>query len=126
MAQDEQDDAQHDPHDQLLELRDEFIQSTTPLQGFMAQLRRYMGSPLTAILVTLGALAWTLLNTVLGRHAWDPEPFSGLNTFGTVAALVATILNLAGQQREDEAARRISQQRVRSNSRSLNDRLTSI
>ena len=109
MAQDQQDEARRDPHDQLLELRDEFVQSTTPLQGFMAHLRRHLGAPITAIVVTLGALAWTVLNIGLGRHALDPAPFEGLNTLGTVAALIATILILAGQQREDEAARRISQ-----------------
>ena len=97
-----------DPHEELLELRSEFERSATPLQRFAARIRCYLGAPLTAIMVTLAALAWTLVNAAMGRHAFDPAPFAALNTFGTVGALVATVLILAGQRREDEAARRIS------------------
>ena len=97
-----------DPHDELNELRSEFERSTTTLQHFAGRVRCYLGAPLTAILVTLACLVWALVNTALGRHAFDPAPFGFLNTLGTVGALIATLLILAGQRREDEAARRIS------------------
>ena len=97
-----------DPHDELIQLRAEFEQSTTSLQRFAARVRCYLGAPITAIVVTVAAATWVLANLALGSRAYPPAPFHALNTFSTVAALVATILILAGQRREDEAARRVS------------------
>ena len=97
-----------DPHDELIKLRTEFEQSTTPLQRLIARIRCHLGSPGMVFLVGGAALAWVLVNTAYGRRAFDPAPFNTLETFATVAALLATILILAGRRREDEAARRIS------------------
>ena len=97
-----------DPHEELNRLRVEFEQSTTRLQRLVGQIRCHLGSPATVLLVGGAALAWVFANTALGRRAFDPPPFATLETFATVAALLATILILAGQRREDEAAKRIS------------------
>ncbi len=97
-----------DPHEELIKLRNEFEQSTTPLQRLIARIRCNLGSPGMVLLVGGAALVWVLVNTALGRRAFDPPPFDTLETFATVAALLATILILAGQRREDEAALRIS------------------
>ena len=105
---DDEGDGRSDPHKELNKLRDEFEQSTTPLQRLVARIRCQLGSPGMVLLVGGAALAWVLVNTAFGRHAFDPPPFDTLETFATVAALLATILILAGQRREDEAARRIS------------------
>jgi uncharacterized membrane protein len=64
----------------------------------------YLAAPASALVVALAAAAWAIANAVFGRRAWDPPPFAALETFATVAALITTILILAGQRREDQAA----------------------
>jgi uncharacterized membrane protein len=109
MAEDRRDERPAaDSHDELIQMRAEFEGSTTSLQRLAAQLRYSMGAPATALLVTGLIMVWVVANTALGRHALDPGPFEALNTVCTVAALIATLLILAGQRREDEAARRIA------------------
>jgi uncharacterized membrane protein len=97
-----------DPHDELLALRDEFERSTTPLQRLMGQIRCHLGSPAAVIIAVVLVLGWMVLNVLAARRALDPAPFGYLNTFVSVSALLATIMLLAGQRREDEAARRVS------------------
>jgi uncharacterized membrane protein len=97
-----------DSHDELIQMRVEFEGSTTPLQRLAAQIRCHMGAPITALLVTALILVWAVANVALGRRAYDPAPFEAMNTVCTVAALIATLLILAGQRREDEAAKRIA------------------
>jgi len=97
-----------DSHDELIQMSAEFEGSTTSLQRLAAWIRCYLGAPVTAILVTGLIIVWVVANIALGRHAYDPRPFDALNTVCTVAALIATLLILAGQRREDEAAKRIA------------------
>jgi len=97
-----------DSHDELIQLRIEFEGSITSLERLAAGVRRYMGAPSTAIVVTVLIVVWAGANAALGRRAFDPAPFDAMNTVCTVAALIATLLILAGQRREDEAAKRIA------------------
>ena len=95
-----------DLHDQLIELRAEFDQAATPLQRLVGRVTCHLASPITPILAAMAAAVWVAANIALGRRAPDPPPFAWLETFATLAALVATLLILAGQRREDEAERR--------------------
>ena len=97
-----------DPHDELLRLRAEFEQSTTGLQRSMTHIRRHLSAPAAVIIAILVVAVWTIWNVALGRGAFDPAPYPALNTVVSVGALIATILILAGQSREDEAAKRIA------------------
>ena len=101
-------DAISDPHQELQSLRAEFERSATPLQRFMVRIRCHIGSPSAAIIAVTAVAGWVLGNAALGRNAIDPSPYPVLNTIVSVGALIATILILAGQRREDEAAKRIS------------------
>ena len=96
-----------DPHDELARLRAEFDQSATALERVMARFRCYIGAPTTTVVAVAGILVWTLWNAVFGTHAFDPAPYPVLNTIVSVSALIATTLILAGQRREDEAAKRL-------------------
>jgi uncharacterized membrane protein len=97
-----------DSHDELIQMRADFEGATTPLQRLAARIRCHMGAPVTALVVTVLAIVWAVANTALGARAYDPAPFAALNSVCTVAALIATLLILAGQRREDEAAKRIA------------------
>ena len=109
MVEDQEDKrSSADPHDELIKLRAEFDESTTPLQRFAARIRCYLGAPLSVAWVVAAIGVWAIANAAYGRHAYDPVPFEDLNTVATVAALIVTLLILAGQRREDEAARRIA------------------
>lgn len=97
-----------DPHDELMRLRAEFEQSTTGLQRSMIRIRRHLSAPAAVIVAVLVVAVWTFCNLALGRQAFDPAPYPALNTIVSVGALIATILILAGQSREDESARRVA------------------
>lgn len=101
-------DTSSGPHEELIALRDEFEQSTTRLQRVMAQVRCRLGSPGAVIIAFVMVGSWVAWNIAAGRHAFDAPPFGYLNTVVSVGALLATIMILAGQRREDEAAKRIA------------------
>jgi uncharacterized membrane protein len=96
--------ARSSPHDELLELHDAFEQSASPMQRAAGRVIYYLAAPVTALGVAILAVAWMVFNLVLGRRAVDPPPFAALEALATVAALITTILILAGQRREDQAA----------------------
>ena len=74
----------------------------------MAQIRRRLSTPGITIFAAAAVLAWVIVNALLGRRAFDPSPFEILNTIVSAGAFITAFLILVGQQREEDAAKRIS------------------
>ena len=100
------------PDEKLLELHAEYERQVTPLDRVFAHATAALARPSASLVIVALTIVWTGYNTLAARVGWrtfDPPPFQELQAFGTVAAVVIATLILAGQRREDEAARRRSQ-----------------
>ena len=79
------------------------------MQRAAEYLTRLIGRPVFLVSLALGIALWVAGNLaahVLFRRALDPPPFNALESAASVFALLATVLILSTQRREDELADR--------------------
>ena len=96
----------------MAELHAQQLDAQSPLQRRVTRLIMALSRPRVVVVVAGLVVLWMLANLLAGRFgltAFDPPPFAGLETAATVIALITTMMILATQAREDEAARRRSQ-----------------
>ena len=96
----------------MAELHAQAMESRSPLQRSVTRLTAALSRPRAVAAAVTVVLVWMLLNTaapLIGWRAFDAPPFALLELLATVAALLATLMILATQAREEEAARRRSQ-----------------
>lgn len=78
---------------------------STGLQRTVERLTRFFSRPRAAGLLACGVTLWVLANVLLraaGATAFDPPPFSGLQSVVGVGALFMSVFILVTQRREDE------------------------
>jgi uncharacterized membrane protein len=96
----------------MAELHAQQLEAQSALQRRVSRLIMALSRPRAVVIAAGLVLLWMLANLLAGRlglAAFDPPPFAGLETVATVVALITTMMILATQAREDEAARRRSQ-----------------
>ena len=93
----------------MAELHSAHNDAQSRLQRQVSRLTRLLAQPLAVGVALLVVLVWIGANAVAGRRGWDPPPFQLLELLGTVSALLTTLMILATQAREEEAARHRSQ-----------------
>jgi len=89
----------------IARLHVEHRRGATRLQRAVEALTRAFGRPRFAGLLTLFILAWLGVNLALpalGRPAFDPWPFNGLNGVAGLIALFMTVFILITQRRDDQ------------------------
>ena len=96
----------------MAELHAQHADAQSPLQRRVARLTATLARPGSLAVVVAIALLWILANMVapvFGMKAFDEPPFALLELIATVVALFTTLMILATQAREEEAARHRSQ-----------------
>ncbi len=96
----------------MAELHAQRVEAQTPMQRRVSQAPRWLSRPRALPIAAALVLAWIAVNSagrVLGWKALDPAPFNLLELIATVVALLTTLMILATQAREEEAARHRSQ-----------------
>ncbi len=71
--------------------------------------RKWLGRPLTSLLLVGVVALWLVVNLELGRAAFDPAPFPWLCLAVSLAAALMTTVILASQQRSEVLAKRHQQ-----------------
>lgn len=96
----------------MAELHAQHFEAQSGLQRRVARLTGVLARPTFLAGATGVAALWMLANTLtpmFGLKAFDAPPFAVLELVATVAALFTTLMILATQAREEEAARHRSQ-----------------
>jgi uncharacterized membrane protein len=96
----------------MAELHARHLEAQSPLQRWVTRWTAALSRPRVSAVLVATILTWVLLNVAaprLGWAAWDAPPFQGLATLASVAAFFTTLMILATQAREEEAARHRSQ-----------------
>ena len=96
----------------MAELHAAHVERASPLQRRVAHITSALAKPRTLALCFAVILVWVGANAAATRMGWapfDPAPFNLLQLAATVAALLTTLIILATQAREEEAARHRSQ-----------------
>jgi len=96
----------------MAELHAQQLESQSPLQRKVTRLILTLSRPRAVVIAAGLVLLWMLVNILSPQFGWrvfDPPPFQWLELIATVVALFTTMMILATQAREDEAARRRSQ-----------------
>lgn len=92
----------------LAELHAKELETQSPLQRRVSRLTLTLSRPRAVVIAVGLVLVWMLLSILIpkiGLKAFDPPPFQWLELVATVVALLTTMMILATQAREDEAAR---------------------
>ena len=96
----------------MAELHAAHLEAQSKLQRSVSRLTRFISNPRIAAVGLAIVLLWVVSNSMaprLGFRALDPPPFEFLQVAGTVLALFTTLLILAAQSSDEEAARHRSQ-----------------
>ena len=96
----------------MAELHAQQLEGQSSLQRRVNRLILTLSRPRAVMIAVALVLLWMLVNLLIprfGQTAPDPPPFQWLELIATVVALLTTMMILATQAREDEAARRRSQ-----------------
>ena len=96
----------------MAELHAQHVEAQSPLQRRVTRLTAALSRPRALAVVAALVLVWVLVNAFavrLGWRAWDAPPFALLETTASIVALFTTLMILATQAREEEAARHRSQ-----------------
>jgi len=92
----------------MAELHAQQLDAQSPLQRRVSRLTLTLSRPRAVVIAVGLVLVWMLLSVLIpkfGHKAFDPPPFQWLELIATVVALLTTMMILATQAREDEAAR---------------------
>ena len=96
----------------MAELHARHVDAQTPMQRHVSRATRWLSTP-RAVPIAVGLVfAWLALNRAglfFGMKPFDPAPFNLLELVATVFAFITTLMILATQRREEEAARHRSQ-----------------
>jgi uncharacterized membrane protein len=96
-------------HRAISRLDHEHHNRATAMQRAAEYLTRLIGRPAFLVTLAAGIAMWTAGNLaahVLFKRALDPPPYNALESAASVFALLATVLILSTQRREDELADR--------------------
>src|SRR5579875_1299317 len=96
----------------MAELHAQQLETLTPLQRRVSWLVRMASRPGAVAAASMLMLLWIAFNAaapLLGIKPFDGPPFNLLELVATVVALIATLMILASQAREEEATRHRSQ-----------------
>ena len=93
----------------MAELHSAHNEAQSRLQRSVSRLTRSLSQPLAVAVALLVVLVWIGVNALAGRRGWDAPPYALLELVATVAAFITTLMILATQAREEEAARHRSQ-----------------
>ena len=88
------------------------VEAQTPVQRRISRATRWLSKPLALPIVGTLVVAWVAINHIaalIGLRPFDPPPYNLLELVATVVALFTTLMILATQAREEEAARHRSQ-----------------
>ncbi len=96
----------------MAELHARHLEAQSPLQRWVTRLTASLSRPRVLAAIAFVIIVWMLANAIAARLAWktwDAPPFQLLETVASIAALFTTLMILATQAREEEAARHRSQ-----------------
>ena len=98
-----------DTVDSLADFHLEHYREASPLQQGIDWLTERLGRPVSVILIVVGLAGWTAYAAVKTGGAFDKPAFAWLELFGTLSAVVVSVLILVTQRREDQLADRRAQ-----------------